>query len=119
MALSVLHPVSTLDRYWCLGLIRDVIQKEPYNILYLIHLSTIFQFINGGNRNTCRNHRPTYLFCRWLFVLLYFFFWPLCCLFFFYLWILITSLWYLQTLPTYHKSLINLYHVRLHEYTSL
>ena len=25
-------------------------------------------------------------------------FWPLCCLFFFNLWILITSLWYLQTL---------------------
>jgi hypothetical protein len=27
-----------------------------------------------------------------------FFFWPLCCLFFSDLWILITSLWYLQTL---------------------
>jgi hypothetical protein len=30
--------------------------------------------------------------------LLYFFFWPLCCLFFFDIRILITSLWYLQTL---------------------
>ena len=37
------------------------------------------------------------MFCRSLFVLLYFFFWPLCCLFFFDIWILIT-LWYLQTL---------------------
>ena len=31
MALSVSHPVSTLDQYWCLGLIRDVKRKEPYN----------------------------------------------------------------------------------------
>ena len=38
------------------------------------------------------------MFCRSLFVLLYFFFWPLCCLFFFDSRILITSLWYLQTL---------------------
>ena len=37
------------------------------------------------------------MFCRSLFVLLYCFFWPLCCLFFD-LGILITSLWYLQTL---------------------
>jgi hypothetical protein len=53
------------------------------------------------------------MFCRSLIVLLYFFFWPLCCLFFFDIRILITSLWYLQTLliqicvqhnvyPTYH-----------------
>ena len=41
------------------------------------------------------------MFCISLFVLLYFFFWPLCCLFFFDLWILITSLWYLQTLLRY------------------
>ena len=32
------------------------------------------------------------VFCRSLFVLLYFFFWPLCCLFFFDIWILITPL---------------------------
>jgi hypothetical protein len=32
------------------------------------------------------------MFCRSLFVRLYFFFWPLCCLFFFDLWILITPL---------------------------
>ena len=38
------------------------------------------------------------MFCRSLFVLLYFFFWPLCCLFFFDIRILITSLWYLQAL---------------------
>ena len=31
MALSVSYPVSTLDQYWCLGLIRDVKRKEPYN----------------------------------------------------------------------------------------
>jgi hypothetical protein len=36
------------------------------------------------------------MFCISLFVLLYFFFWPLCCLFFD-IQILITSLWYLQT----------------------
>ena len=37
------------------------------------------------------------MFCRSLFVILYFFFWPLCCLFLFDIRILIT-LWYLQTL---------------------
>jgi len=37
------------------------------------------------------------MFCKSLFVLLYFFFWQLCCLFFFGLRILITSLWYRQT----------------------
>jgi hypothetical protein len=36
------HPVSTLELklsgwYWCLGLIRDVIRKEPYNILYVCY----------------------------------------------------------------------------------
>ena len=36
------------------------------------------------------------MFCRSLFVLLYFFFWPFCCLFF--LDIFWLSLWYLQTL---------------------
>jgi hypothetical protein len=40
------------------------------------------------------------MFCRSLFVLLSFFFWPLCCLSFFYLRILIIFLWYLQTLLT-------------------
>ena len=38
------------------------------------------------------------MFCRSFFVLFYFFFWPLCCLFFFDMRILVTSLWYLQTL---------------------
>ena len=32
------------------------------------------------------------MFCRSLFVFLYFFFWPLCCLFFFNIWILIAPL---------------------------
>ena len=36
--------------------------------------------------------------CIQLFVLLYFLFWPLCCLFFFDIRILITPLWYLQSL---------------------
>ena len=37
------------------------------------------------------------MYFRSLFVLLYFFLWPLCCLIFFDVRILITSLWYLQT----------------------
>ena len=41
------------------------------------------------------------MICKSLFVLLNFFFWPLCCLFFFDIRILITSLWYLQTLLTH------------------
>jgi hypothetical protein len=36
-------------------------------------------------------------------LLQYFFFWPLCCLFFFDIRILITSLWYLQTLLKNHN----------------
>jgi hypothetical protein len=44
------------------------------------------------------------MFCRSLLVLLYFFFWPLCCLFFDIKMILITSLWYLQTLLISFKS---------------
>jgi hypothetical protein len=38
------------------------------------------------------------MFCWSLFVLLYFFFWPLFCLFFFDIRILITSLWYLLSI---------------------
>jgi hypothetical protein len=51
------------------------------------------------------------MFCRSLFVLLYFFFWPLCCLFFFNIRILITplvssnsSIKELHILLTYRKS---------------
>jgi hypothetical protein len=43
------------------------------------------------------------MLCISLFGLLYFFFWPLCCLFFD-LRILITSLWYLQTVPKYKRQ---------------
>ena len=61
------------------------------------------------------------VFCRSFFVLLYFLFWPLCCLFFFNIWILITSLWYLQallvTLPyphllVYIVFLFNIYQLK-------
>ena len=35
------RPISSLELklsgwYWCLGLIRDLIRKEPYNILYIL-----------------------------------------------------------------------------------
>jgi hypothetical protein len=40
----------------------------------------------------CRFFSFLCMFCRSLFVLLYFFFWPLCCLFFFYIRILIAPL---------------------------
>jgi hypothetical protein len=50
MALSVSHPVLTLDQYhpwsFSLGLIRDVIQKEPYNILYVMSIIIIRKEIN-------------------------------------------------------------------------
>ena len=43
MALSVSHPVSTRDpniisKALARGLIRDVIQKEPYHIMFIIYL---------------------------------------------------------------------------------
>ena len=47
------------------------------------------------------------MFCRLLFVLFYFFFWPLCCLFLFDIRILITPLWYLQTLLQRHLSALS------------
>ena len=42
--------------------------------------------------------RSLVLYVSFVDCFLYFFFWPLCCLFFFDIRILITSLWYLQTL---------------------
>ena len=44
MALSVSHPVSTRDtniipRALTRGLIRDVIRKEPYHIMFIIYLN--------------------------------------------------------------------------------
>jgi hypothetical protein len=53
------------------------------------HLSTPLVF-SGGSRYSIFSFMC--MFCRSLFVLLYFFFWPLCCLFFFDLRILITPL---------------------------
>jgi hypothetical protein len=57
-------------------------------------------FYGGLKINVGRQYRTFYsfmcMFCRSLFVLLYFFVWPLCCLFFD-LWVLITPL-YLQAL---------------------
>ena len=51
------------------------------------------------------------MFCRSLFVLLYFFFWSLCCLLFFDLRILITSLWYLQTLFTWNPQYLTVFYI--------
>ena len=45
------------------------------------------------------------MFCRSLFVLLYFFFWPLCCLFFFDIWILIAPL--VSSNSSYYEWLTN------------
>jgi hypothetical protein len=36
--------------YWCLGLIRDVIRKEPYNILYILKLWSISACIGNVSR---------------------------------------------------------------------
>jgi len=46
------------------------------------------------------------MFCRSLFVLLLFVFWPLCCLSFFDLQLLIISLWYHQTFLTNLKQIM-------------
>ena len=50
---------------------------------------------------------------------LYFFFWPLCCLFFFDIQILITSLWYLETLLIIKQifSQTHMYIFCLHHFT--
>jgi hypothetical protein len=60
MALSVSHPVSTRDtniipRALARGLIRDVIRKEPYHIMFIIYLnmrkscSVLWTFSHGIN----------------------------------------------------------------------
>jgi hypothetical protein len=47
------QPISSLELklsgwYWCLGLILDVIRKEPYNILYVQFSESRYYFINMG-----------------------------------------------------------------------
>ena len=46
------RPISSLELklsgwYWCLGLIRDVIRKEPYNILYLSIIEKKHHFVSS------------------------------------------------------------------------
>ena len=61
-----------------------------------VYPSGASEFIPGFLWGSCySNFSFICMFCRSLFVLLYFFFWPLCCLFFFDIQILITSFWYL------------------------
>ena len=50
------------------------------------------------------------MFCRSLFVLLYYFFWPLCCLFFCDIWILITPLVSSNSSNRINNKVIKLYH---------
>ena len=76
-------------------LTRRMPQVEQELLTFPVHLSSP-QVFWGGSSYTIFSCMC--MFCRSLFVLLYFLFWPLCCLFFFYLRILITSLWYLQSL---------------------
>ena len=84
-------------------LIRRVplLEQELLTLLKQLSSSPVF----SGVRVT-RSLVLCVVFCRSLFVLLYFFFWPLCCLFFFDVRILITSLWYLQALLIYKKQII-------------
>ena len=56
-------------------------------------LSGAPEFTQGFEWGSCYSiFSCMWMFCKWLFVLFSFFFWPLCCLFFFDLWILITPL---------------------------
>ena len=77
-----------------------------YNVCKLAHLTNSAnclpfpapEFTPGFEWGSCYSiFSFICMFCRSLFVLLYFFFWPLCCLFFFDIRFLI-ALWYLQTL---------------------
>ena len=48
------RPISSLELklsgwYWCIGLIRDVIRKEPYNILYIFSSYNVSYYIVGNN----------------------------------------------------------------------
>ena len=63
----------------------------------LCHLSSPPGF--GGVR-VARSFALGVVFYRLLFILLFFFFWPLCCLSFSDLRIMIIHLWYLQTIST-------------------
>ena len=64
-----------------------------------VYLSGEPKFTPGFQRCSCYSiYSFMCMLCRSFFVLLSFFFWPLYCLSFFDVRILITSLWYLQTL---------------------
>ena len=59
--------------------------------LYAVYIT--FEFVSENCSKICQEMNLGKKHgCRLLFVLLYFFFWPLCCLFFFDLWILVTPL---------------------------
>ena len=77
--------------------------SQPFGFITLMkyRLSSKLLFSlpnNGHNISSCYSiFSFIFMFCRSLFVLSYFFFWPLCCLFLFDIQLLITSLWYLHT----------------------
>jgi hypothetical protein len=70
------RPISSLELklsgwYWCLGLIRDVIRKEPYNILYLYKslvlwinnsiLTRIYQYLHTNKQTNWKKIREMLL----------------------------------------------------------
>ena len=84
-------------------LTRRVLLVEQELLTIPEHMSSPPVF--SGIRSRYSIFSFTCKFCRSLFVLLSYFFWPLCCLFFFDIRILITSLWYLQTLLVQRDNL--------------
>jgi len=87
------HDYMTMSGYCCFHSYIVWMNNDWLSLLCLIMSSP--PVFSGVRVN--RSLVLCVMFCRSLFVLLYFFVWPLCSLFFFGLRILITSLWYLQT----------------------
>ena len=70
----------------------DKTVRYRFHIYHNFHSTSWFVYLFGGVRVTRSLVLHASMFCWSLFVLLYFFFWPLCCLFFFDIQILIATL---------------------------
>ena len=90
-------------KYWCNYIQKIESLKTGYNNMYMLGILTSGagtaypsrppKFTPGFQWGSCYSiFSFMCMFCRSLFVLLYFFFWPLCCLFFFDIQILIIPL---------------------------
>jgi hypothetical protein len=107
MTISPLWNICVTNDHWYVSLVVSTSRSFPHSRLItgFVNILTrrvplVEQELLTLSENTSSSSIFSFMcmLCRSLLVLLFFFFWSLCCLFFFDIRILITSLWYLQTL---------------------